>query len=149
MRMIWSCIFRENMLRRLETACRRLWQDWLLGLGTWVFYCLITSLKLSFFPCKSPGKSSGLKRLWFYFLKSKIKQRRFNLLFNWKLILGCWKPNNDCNYFKNYKENFINVPFPSTLPKLFLIDFTKIMVFETKNTDNWDGLLVFWGMCGH
>jgi hypothetical protein len=49
MRMIWTCISRESMLRLLGTPCRRLWQDWWLGLGFWVFNCLQTSQKWWFF----------------------------------------------------------------------------------------------------
>jgi hypothetical protein len=45
MRMSWSCLSRENMLRLLGTACRRLWQDWWLGMGIWFFHYLQTSQK--------------------------------------------------------------------------------------------------------
>jgi hypothetical protein len=34
-------------------------------------------------------------------------------------------------------------------PSVFVIDFTKIMVFEKKNTANWYGEQVFWGIYGH
>jgi hypothetical protein len=48
--MIWMCISRERMLKLLGTACRRLWQDCWLVLGTRVFHFLQTIQKWWFFP---------------------------------------------------------------------------------------------------
>jgi hypothetical protein len=85
MQMIWSYLSRANMVRLLGTAYRRLWQDWWLGLETWVFHIVykpvgndvffLGNMKIPSFLCGAVRLSFEISlnlNTWEYFLTENL-----------------------------------------------------------------------------